>query len=119
MNHLLNISPVLPVQSLENEVEFFKKLGFNSVYDSLHYSEDLDYIVLNRDQQSIHLQLFESGDFSGQQIKIWVSNIEILDEQLKSTDLVVFRNFNTPWNTHELGMYSPSNHAVFFVQEIS
>lgn len=118
MKTLLNISPVLPVDDINNEIDFFKKLGFVLVYDSLQYSNQLDYAVIERENQSLHLQLFEKGSFQGQQVKIWVSNIATIDSELSKSDLVIQKNYGTPWNTNELGIFTPSKHAILFVQEI-
>jgi|GEM_PF-4196979 len=119
MYPILNISPVLPVKDITMEIEFFEKLGFKNVYDSLSYSELLDYAVMHREGQSIHLQLFDKEDFPGQQIKIWVRDILSIEKELKERGSMYNRNFDTPWNTNELGLYSPSKHAIFFVQERS
>lgn len=119
MNNLLNISPVLPAKDMNMEIEFFDKLGFKNVYDSLNYSDQLDYVVMHQEGQSIHLQLFGDEPFSGQQIKIWVKDILAIEKELKERGISYKRNFDTPWNTNELGLYSPSKHAVFFVQERS
>ncbi len=117
MSILLNISPVLLVADISAEIEFFSKLGFSPLYDSLQYSDKLDYSVLIRENQTIHLQLFDDDSYQGQQVKIWVSSIEEIETELSAASLKYNRHFNTPWNTHELGMYSPSRHAIIFVQE--
>jgi len=119
MSTLLNISPVFPVNDIDMEIEFFEKLGFKNVYDSLSYSELLDYAVMHREGQSIHLQLFGDEPFPGQQIKIWTKNILAIEKELNERGIKYNRNFDTPWNTNELGLYSPSKHAIFFVQERS
>ena len=118
MKTRLNISPVLPVDDINNEIEFFNNLGFASVYDSLQYSNQLDYAVIERENQCLHLQLIEKGSYQGQQIKIRVSNISSIEFELSRSDLVFQKNYDTLWNTHELGLFSPSKHAIFFVQEI-
>ncbi len=118
MTNLINISPVLPVQDIMAELSFFESLGFSSIYDSLQYSSTLDYSVIQRENQSIHLQLFKKGSFQGQQIKIWVTDIKLIERDLATSDLKVNKHFHTPWNTNEIGLYSPSNHAILFVQEI-
>lgn len=119
MSNILNISPVLPVADLKKELAFFKHLGFLPVYDSLQYSDQLDYSVVQLGKQTIHLQLFDENNFQGQQVKIWVSEIDKIDEELSELGIPFNRNFDTPWNTHEIGLFSPSRHAIFFVQVIS
>jgi hypothetical protein len=118
MPNLQNISPVLPVAHIEPEIKFFEKLGFTKVFDSLQYSSEMDYVVLDRDGQSIHLQLFGKHDFYGQQVKIWVENLDALGEAFDRMLIPYNRRNNTPWNTCEIGMYSPAQHAIFFVQEM-
>ena len=119
MSNLINISPVLPVGDIKKEIVFFGSLGFSSIYDSLQYSDQLDYSVLQRDNQSIHLQWFEDGTFQGQQVKIWVADIALVEQDLDAKKVVMNKNYDTPWNTHEIGIYSPSRHAILFVQEIN
>jgi predicted lactoylglutathione lyase len=118
MSNLINISPVLPVGDIKKEVDFFSSLGFSSIYDSLQYSDQLDYSVLQRDSQSIHLQWFEEGTFQGQQMKIWVTDIALVEQELQAKKVVIHKNYDTPWNTHEIGVYSPSRHAILFVEDI-
>jgi len=118
MNILLNISPVLAVADILTEIEFFNKLGFSSVYDSLTYSDRLDYAVLKCEDQTVHLQLFENDLIQGQQFKIWVTEIKLVDKMLRENELILNQNYKTPWNTNEIGVYSPSKHAVIFVQEL-
>ncbi|MCG8373565.1 MAG: hypothetical protein MI700_08540 [Balneolales bacterium] len=119
MSKLLNISPVLPVKSMEEEMKFFAELGFRNVYDSTNYTDTLDYAVVYRAEQAIHLQLFGDHKFEGQQIKIWVQNVNDFASEFDSKNIDYNRRNNTPWETHELGIYSPSGHAIFFVQDLN
>ena len=117
MPNLQNISPILPVADLEAEIKFFERLGFQKVYNSLQYSSELDYVVLSRDGQTVHLQLFGEHDFYGQQVKIWVNDLDAIGEELDEKIISYNRRNNTPWNTSEIGMYSPARHAIYFVEE--
>lgn len=122
MNNFKNISPVLPSIDIHAEIEFFKTLGFNNVYDSLNYSDKLDYAVLCREDQYIHIQLQFENDMpsknASQQIKIWVENLNILHNEFEEQGLEINRRDKTPWGTNEFGFYSPSNHAIVFVQDL-
>ncbi|MBO6793592.1 MAG: hypothetical protein JJ895_06760 [Balneolaceae bacterium] len=114
-----NISPVLPVADIQKEIAFFEKLGFSNTHDSLRYSDALDYAVMTFDSQSIHLQLFADGNFVGQQIKFWVADINQVKTLFEAAKLKGNLHEQTPWGTHELGCYSPTKHALIFVQEIA
>ncbi len=121
MKNFKNISPVLPANDIEGEIEFFEKLGFTNVYDSLNYSDKLDYAVLSRDGQFIHIQFQFEEDMpsknAAQQIKIWVENLDILQKEFEESGFQTTRRNNTPWGTHEFGFYSPNHNAVIFVRE--
>ena len=122
MNNFKNISPVLPATDIQVEIEFFKTLGFENVYDSLNYSDKLDYAVVHREGQYIHIQFQFKKDMpsknAAQQIKIWVENLDSLHKEFEELGLEINRRDNTPWGTHELGFYSPSNNAIIFVQDL-
>ncbi|WP_421773192.1 glyoxalase/bleomycin resistance/extradiol dioxygenase family protein [Gracilimonas sp.] len=122
MNNFLNISPVLPANDIKAEIDFFERLGFENVYDSLNYSDKLDYAVLHRDGQNIHLQFqFESDmpdESNAQQIKIWVTDLDSLESEFKEKGFPIKRRNNTPWGTNELGFYSPAHNAIIFVQDL-
>ena len=122
MNNFQNISPVLPANDLTAEIEFFEKLGFKNIYDSLRYTDKLDYAVLHRDGQSIHIQFQFEKDMpsknAAQQIKIWVSDLDILESEFKELGFAINRRDNTPWGTHEFWFYSPAHNAIIFVQDL-
>ncbi len=118
MMKISNITPVLPVSDIQKEIAFFEQLGFSNSYDSLRYSDALDYAVMTYDCQSIHLQLFADGNFVGQQIKFWVADINPIKTLFDAAKIKGHLHMQTLWGTHELGCYSPSKHALIFVQEI-
>ncbi|MGN8225348.1 glyoxalase/bleomycin resistance/extradiol dioxygenase family protein [Gracilimonas sp. BCB1] len=122
MNNFLNISPVLPAHDLKAEIEFFEQLGFKNVYDSLNYTDNLDYAVLHREGQYIHLQFQFEKDMpsksNAQQIKIWVANLDLLESEFRAKGFDINRRDNTPWGTNELGFYSPAHNAIIFVQDL-
>ncbi|MCP9291384.1 hypothetical protein [Gracilimonas sediminicola] len=122
MKNFLNISPVLPANDLKAEIEFFERLGFKNVYDSLNYSDKLDYAVLHRDGQNVHLQFQFEKDMpakdAAQQIKIWVNDLDALESEFREQGFDIKRRDNTPWGTNEFGFYSPAHNAIIFVQDL-
>jgi hypothetical protein len=118
MSNFLSISPVLPVANIEPEIKFFERLGFTKVYDSLQYSGKLDYAVLARSGQTIHLQWFGEHDFYGQQVKIWVQDVDAIGEEFDKRLIPYNRRDNTAWGTSEISLYSPAQPAIFFVQDL-
>lgn len=122
MNNLLNVSPVLPANDVKAEIEFFEKLGFKNVYDSLRYSDKLDYAVVARDGQFLHIQFQFEEDMPSknvaQQIKIWVYDLEILQTEFEEAGFEIKRQDNTPWGTDEISFYTPNHNALFFVKDL-
>ncbi|RNC83158.1 MAG: hypothetical protein ED557_10630 [Balneola sp.] len=122
MLNFQNITPVLPANDVKAEIKFFEQLGFVNVYDSLRYSNKLDYAVLARDQQAIHIQFQFEEDMpsknAAQQIKIWVADLDALQTEFEEKGLEIKRRDNTPWGTNEFGFYSPAHNAIIFVQDL-
>lgn len=122
MSNLKNITPVLPVMDVKAEIEFFENLGFTNVYDSLRYSDTLDYAVLFREGVGVHLQLQFEEDMpkknASQQIKIWVNDLNTLHKEFEEKGFEVKRRDKTAWGTNEFGFYSPNHNAVIFVQSL-
>ncbi len=123
MNNLKNISPVLPANDIKAEIEFFEKLGFKNIYDSLQYSDKLDYAVMYRDGQNIHIQFQFEKDMpsknAAQQIKIWVHDLDSLQKEFEANGFEINRRDDTPWQTNEFGFYSPNHNAVIFVFDLA
>lgn len=122
MNNLLNISPVLPANDVQAEIEFFEKLGFKNMYDSLQYSDKLDYAVMGREKERIHIQFQFKEDMpsknASQQTKIWVSDLDALQKEFEEKGFEIKRRDNTPWGTDEFGFYSPNHNAIIFVKDL-
>ncbi len=122
MPNFKNISPVLPANNVKAEIEFFEKLGFKNVYDSLNYSDKLDYAVVSRDGQFIHIQFQFEEDMpsknAAQQIKIWVEDLETLHQEFEEAGFEIKRRDNTAWGTNEFGFYSPNHNAIIFVKDL-
>lgn len=122
MPTLKHITPVLPANDVQAEIEFFEKLGFTNVYDSLNYSDKLDYAVLFREGVGFHIQFQFEEDMpsknASQQIKIWVEDLDALQNEFEEAGFEIKRRDNTPWGTNEFGFYSPNYNAVIFVQDL-
>lgn len=123
MSNLKNITPVLPANNVKAEIEFFEKLGFTNVYDSLKYSDKLDYAVLFREGVGFHIQFQYENDMpsknAAQQIKIWVEDLDILQKEFEEAGFEIKRRDNTPWGTNEFGLFSPNHNAVIFVKDLA
>tara|TARA_R110000868_G_scaffold306734_4_gene568142 strand:- start:3875 stop:4246 length:372 start_codon:yes stop_codon:yes gene_type:complete len=122
MPNLKNISPVLPANDVNAEIDFFEQLGFKDVYDSLNYSDKLDYAVVCRDNQFIHIQFQFEKDMpaknASQQIKIWVEDLDTLQKEFVDAGFEINRRDNTPWGTNEFGLHSPAHNAIHFVKDL-
>lgn len=122
MNNFINISPVLPANDVKAEIKFFEKLGFKNVYDSLQYSDKLDYAVMGREKERIHIQFQFEEDMpsknAAQQIKIWVNDLDVLQKEFEGKGFEIKRRDNTPWGTDEFGFYSPNHNAIIFVKDL-
>lgn len=122
MSNLKNITPVLPANDVKAEIEFFEKLGFTNIYDSLRYSDKLDYAVLFREAVGFHIQFQFEEDMpkknAAQQIKIWVNDLDVIHKEFEEKGFEVKRRDKTAWGTNEFGFYSPNHNAVIFVESL-
>ena len=81
-----------------------------------------DYAVLQRDEQCLHLQWHADTDEDplngGPVIKIFVKDITSIFEEMveRGTSSKDRLRRNTPWGTHEFGLYDLNKNAIFFVQ---
>lgn len=122
MSNFKNITPVLPAYDVKAEIAFFEKLGFTNIYDSLNYSDKLDYAVLYREGVGFHIQFQFKKDLppknAAQQIKIWLEDLDALHDEFEKAGLEIKRLDNNPWGTNEFGFYSPNHNAVIFAQDL-
>ncbi|MBT8269108.1 MAG: glyoxalase/bleomycin resistance/extradiol dioxygenase family protein [Bacteroidia bacterium] len=119
VSNFLHITPVLPSDDLVRDIQWYSdKLGFSKTFGQEGYA------VLHREDQWIHLQWHantaEDPLNGGSVVKIFVRDIqsifkELLDRGSISPDKL---NENTPWGTHEIGLYDLSGNAIYFVQDI-
>lgn len=107
---------------LESEISFFELLGFKNIYDSLQYSDKLDYAVVSRDHQAIHLQLHADNQMIARQdplqVKIWVNDLNALEQEFTGGGLIIERRNETRWGTGEFGFYTPNRNAIIFVMDL-
>lgn len=114
----LEITPVLPSQDIERDLDWYEKhVGFKRLL------QDQMYAVMKRDKLFIHLQWHADTEedplLGGSVIKIFVKNIqpifhELIDRGTVPPDKL---QLNTPWGTNEFGFYDLNNNAVFFVED--
>jgi len=115
-----HITPVLPSADIARDVKWYEThLGFK-----YHIGQE-DYAVLLRDDQWIHLQWHAGTEDDpvngGSVIKIFVDNIEpVFEEMVESGSVTPDRlRKNTPWGTHEFGLYDLNKNAIFFVADVN
>ena len=116
---LLEISPVMPSQNIDRDVEWYEKyVGFQLI------QKDKMYAVLKRKRLFIHLQwhadTLDDPLLGGSVIKIFVKNLdpifkEFVERGTIKTDKL---RLNTDWNTNEFGFYDLNNNAIFIVEDI-
>ena len=115
----LEISPVLPSQDIERDVEWYEKqVGF----DLLH--KDKMYAVLRRANLCIHLQWHADTEddplLGGSVIKIFVNDLMPIFEEMVERGTIKKEKLklSTAWKTNEFGFYDLNNNSVFFVEDI-
>ena len=115
---LLFTCPVLPSQDIDRDVDWYARyLGFSLV------QKDEMYAVLVRDNLHLHLQWHADTEddplLGGSVIKIFVRNIGPLFDELVERGGVSPDKLrrNTPWGTHEFGMYDLNRNALFIVED--
>ncbi|MDN3205323.1 glyoxalase/bleomycin resistance/extradiol dioxygenase family protein [Algoriphagus sediminis] len=115
----LSTVPVLPSQDIERDINWYgETLGFKKSFGDSMYS-GLTYKGLE-----IHLQWHADTEddplLGGSVVRIFVKNIEpyflkLLEKKVVKKDKL---RRNTPWGTHEFGLYDLNNNAIFFVEDI-
>jgi len=119
VTEFLEISPVLPSQNIDRDVEWYEKhVGFKLL------QKDEMYAVLRRENLCLHLQWHADNEtdplLGGSVIKIFVKNIqpvfrEFVDRGTVKPEKLIL---NTAWNTHEFGFYDLNKNAIFIVEDI-
>ena len=113
-----HITPVIPTSDLARDVAWYsEKLGFEKTFGSEGYA------VLHRENQWIHLQWHadtaEDPLLGGSVLKIFVRDIDQIFQEMVTRGTVTEDRLrrDTPWGTHEFGLYDLNNNAIFFVQD--
>jgi hypothetical protein len=115
----LEISPVLPSQDIDRDVDWYEKnVGFKLLF------KDNMYAVLRRENICIHLQWHADTEddplLGGSVIKIFVKNLVPVFKELVQRGTVKEEKLrlNTNWKTNEFGFYDLNNNSVFFVEDL-
>jgi hypothetical protein len=116
---LLEISPVLPSQDINRDVDWYKKfVGFELA------QQDEMYAVMKRGNLCVHLQWHADTEddplLGGSVIKIFVKNIEPIFNEFVQRGTIKYDKLrlNTPWKTNEFGFYDLNNNAIFIVEDV-
>jgi hypothetical protein len=119
VTEFLEISPVLPSQDIDRDVEWYEKqVGFKRLH------KDKMYAVLRRENLCIHLQWHADTEedplLGGSVIKIFVKNVIPIFEEMvdKGTVTKEKLSLKTAWGTNEFGFYDLNNNSIFFVEDL-
>ena len=119
-SNFIHTTPVMPTADLERDVKWYQdNLGFVQTYSEEGYS------VLHRDGQWLHLQWHagteEDPVLGGSVVKFFVKDIRPILEELVTKQVISKEKLrkNTPWGTHEFGLFDLNRNAIFFVQNAS
>ena len=114
-----HITPVLPTADVNRDIIWYnEKLGFDLIF------EQNGYAVLHREHLFIHLQwhanTVDDPLLGGSVIRILVKNIKPIFEEFNAKGIIATDELimNTPWNTHEFGVFDLNKNAIFIVQDL-
>lgn len=114
-------SPVLASEDVARDVTWYENnLGFKNVYDSSHYQEGpLDYAVLKRQNQLIHLQFQFPKDMTSTDLKFEVQNLAPLMKNLLDKGVITEKNIykKTAWSTNEVRFFDLSKNRITFLED--
>jgi len=117
---LNRIITVLPSQNIPRDLEWYQKnLGFETLF-----SVDDMYAGIKRDGHTIHLQWHADTEddplLGGSVIRIMVEDIEVCFKECLERGSVKEDKLrrNTPWSTHEFGLYDLNRNGIFFVEDL-
>ncbi len=116
---LLSIIPVLSSADIGRDLRWYReKTGFET-----HVADSM-YAVLYRENLVIHLQWHadtpEDPLLGGSVIRIAVSPIGPFFEELVGRGAVSAGSLRmeTPWKTHEFGLFDLNGNALFFMEDL-
>jgi hypothetical protein len=118
-SEFLQAVPVLPSQNIQRDMDWYaQNLGFRKIFgDEMYGRIQLD---------SIHLHLQWHADTpedplnGGSVVRIFLQNIHPYFEALVAKGVVGKDKLrlNTPWGTHEFGLYDLNQNAIIFVEDL-
>ncbi|MEN2283384.1 VOC family protein [Algoriphagus sp. SE2] len=115
----LSTVPVLPSNDIERDLNWYEeKLGFKKIFgDSMYVGIHLKNVWLHLQW---HADTPEDPLLGGSVAKIFVKNIDPYFNKLVAKGVVPKDKLrkNTPWGTHEFGLYDLNNNAIFFVEDL-
>ncbi|UZD22062.1 glyoxalase/bleomycin resistance/extradiol dioxygenase family protein [Algoriphagus halophytocola] len=111
--------PVLPSQDISRDLKWYEdKFGFVRTFG------DHMYAGMRLEEVEVHLQWHaDTPDdplLGGSVVRIFVKNIEPYFESLVIKGILKPEKLrkNTPWGTHEFGLYDLNNNSIFIVEDI-
>ncbi len=111
--------PVLPSQDISRDLEWYERtLGFKKIFG------DHMYAGIRLENIELHLQWHadtpEDPLLGGSVVRIFLKNIHPYFESLVAKGVMEADKLrmNTPWGTHEFGLYDLNTNAIFFVEDI-
>ncbi|MAN87192.1 MAG: glyoxalase/bleomycin resistance/extradiol dioxygenase family protein [Algoriphagus sp.] len=115
----LQAVPVLPSQNIERDVEWYSNnLGFSREFgDGMYAGIRLNEIWLHLQW---HADTPEDPLLGGSVVRTFVKNIQTYFEALVTKGVIPpdKLRLNTPWGTHEFGLYDLNQNAIFFVEDL-
>ena len=118
--NLQNIIPALPSQDIQRDIDWYSK---NTGFECFFNHENM-YAGLKREDITLHLQWHANTEddplLGGSVVRIFVADIDSLFEEFLNRQSVSRDKLrkNTPWDTHEFGLYDLNKNALFFVEKI-
>ncbi|SFA87853.1 VOC family protein [Algoriphagus aquimarinus] len=111
--------PVLPSQNIARDIDWYShNFGFVKTFgDHMYAGMRLEDIVIHLQW---HADTAADPILGGSVVRIFVKNIEPYFESLVVKGVVKCDKLikNTPWGTHEFGLYDLNNNSIFIVEDI-
>ena len=117
--NFLGAIPVLPTSNLERDVKWYKEqLGFHVNFQNEGYGG------VSRGGVYLHFQEHSGTEddpmLDGSVLKIFVKDISLIYNDLLEKGTITDSQLhkNTPWKTHEVGLFDLNKNAIFFVEVV-
>ncbi len=115
-------SPVLASEDVARDALWYEtNLGFKNVYNSTFYQEGpMDYAVLKKHNQLIHLQFQFPKDMTSTDLKFEVQHLHFIQQQLLTSEIISEKNvfLKTAWETNEIRFFDPSGNRITILESI-